>query len=341
MGGPGAAPGPGRIISLQIPSTQVELHKTENAWKPGQMAEKGKGEEEDPLAEVSKQTLAILNKLTPQKFDKLLAKFNEINIDTEAKLRKCMELIFEKAVDEPGFAVEYAKMCKNLNQKTIKDPGSGELVNFRKLLITRCQIEFQKDYMEGIDPEKLKEEIAKATSEEEKKTRRRSSGNTRFIGELYKLEMLTVRIMHECIRGLIKKEDEESLECLCTLVTSIGKVLEESTTRRANDKKQPQQHEVVSLDIYFSQMQQIVDQKKTSSRIRCLLLDLIELRVNKWVPRRKVAGPKTIDQIHKDIQNDRNQQQLADLAYQGGGGPSKSLGGNYGRDRGGPQNDGR
>ena len=56
----------------------------------------GKGEEEDPLADVSKQTLAILNKLTPQKFDKLLAKFNEINIDTEAKLRKCMELIFEK-----------------------------------------------------------------------------------------------------------------------------------------------------------------------------------------------------------------------------------------------------
>ena len=152
-----------------------------------------------------------------------------------------------------------------------------------------------------------------------------------------------VRIMHECIRGLIKKEDEESLECLCTLVTSIGKVLEESTARRQDPKNKngPQQHEVVSLDIYFSQMQQIVDQKKTSSRIRCLLLDLIELRVNKWVPRRKVAGPKTIDQIHKDIQNDRNQQQLADLAYQGGGGPSKSLGGNYGRDRGGPQNDGR
>ena len=64
-----------------------------------------------------------------------------------------------QAVDEPGFAVEYAKMCKNLQDKKIKDPGSGELVNFRKLLITRCQIEFQKDYMEGIDPQKLKEEV--------------------------------------------------------------------------------------------------------------------------------------------------------------------------------------
>ena len=41
MGGPGAAP-PGRVMTLNIPSTQVELHKTENAWKPGQMADKGK-----------------------------------------------------------------------------------------------------------------------------------------------------------------------------------------------------------------------------------------------------------------------------------------------------------
>ena len=147
--------------------------------------------------------------------------------------------------------------------------------------------------------------------------------------------------MHECIRGLLNKQDEESLECLCTLVSSIGKVLEENTAARntaVQKQNGPRQAEVVNLDFYFNQMQSIVDQKNTSSRIRCLLLDLIELRVNKWVPRRKVAGPKTIDQIHKEIEKDRNQQQLADLAYQAGG-PSKSLGGNYGR--GGPQNDGR
>ena len=60
-------------------------------------------------------------------------------------------------MDEPGFAVEYAKMCKHLNQKQVKE--NDTVVNFRKLLITRCQTEFQKDYMEGIDPEKLKEEV--------------------------------------------------------------------------------------------------------------------------------------------------------------------------------------
>jgi hypothetical protein len=34
------------------------------------------------------------------------------------------------------------------------------------------------------------------------RARRRSLGNIRFIGELYKLKMLTGRIMHECVQVL-------------------------------------------------------------------------------------------------------------------------------------------
>jgi hypothetical protein len=45
--------------------------------------------------------------------------------------------------------------------------------------------------------------------EKEMKARRRSLGNIRFIGELYKLKMLTARIMHECLRKLLKTTDEE------------------------------------------------------------------------------------------------------------------------------------
>ena len=54
-----------------------------------------------------------------------------------------------------------------------------------------------------------------AWEEKEMRARRRSLGNIRFIGELYKLKMLTARIMHECVKKLLKTTDEESLECLC------------------------------------------------------------------------------------------------------------------------------
>ena len=90
--------------------------------------------------------------------------------------------------------------------------------------------------MEDLDKTKYEADLASAESEEQKKNitlefeaqemklRRRSLGNIRFIGELYKINMLTGKIMHECIRRLLTETDEESLECLCRLVTTIGQV---------------------------------------------------------------------------------------------------------------------
>ena len=38
--------------------------------------------------------------------------------------------------------------------------------------------------------------------------------------------------------------------------------------------------------------------------------DLIDLRKDAWRPRRDVAGPKTIDQIHKEVAREAKAQQL-------------------------------
>jgi len=48
----------------------------------------------------------------------------------------------------------------------------------------------------------------------------------RFIGELYRQQILTTKIMHRCIRHLLDQNDEDNLECLCKLLTTIGKDLE-------------------------------------------------------------------------------------------------------------------
>lgn len=48
-----------------------------------------------------------------------------------------------------------------------------------------------------------------------------------FIGELFKLQMLTDTIMYDCIEYLLRdKADEEALECLCRLLRTIGKELD-------------------------------------------------------------------------------------------------------------------
>lgn len=69
---------------------------------------------------------------------------------------------------------------------------------------------------------RLKEELEEARDI----ARRRSLGNIKFIGELFKLKMLTEAIMHDCVVKLLKNHDEESLECLCRLLTTIGKDLD-------------------------------------------------------------------------------------------------------------------
>ena len=53
----------------------------------------------------------------------------------------------------------------------------------------------------------------------------------RFIGELYKLRMLTETIMHDCLFKLLRSCDEDSLECLCQLLMTIGQDLDNKQSK--------------------------------------------------------------------------------------------------------------
>lgn len=135
------------------------------------------------------------------------------------------------------------------------------------------------------------------------KARRRSLGNIKFIGELFKLKMLTEVIMHDCIVKLLKNHDEESLECLCRLLSTIGKDLDFEKAKVTENTQSKDLHwqtsshnihtdgenKIVSLlslsvslqprmDQYFNQMEKIIKERKTTSRIRFMLQDVLDLR---------------------------------------------------------------
>ena len=67
-----------------------------------------------------------------------------------------------------------------------------------------------------------------------------------------------------------------------------------------------------SFDHYFGKMEVLVKDKniKVPARVKFLIQDVIELRISKWVPRREKAGPKTLDQIHQEVQKEKTQQQV-------------------------------
>ncbi|XP_070759420.1 eukaryotic translation initiation factor 4 gamma 3-like [Enoplosus armatus] len=317
-GGRGAAlinigarrPPPRKIIMNVSVNDEIQLKKSENAWKPGMKRE---GPAEDPemikTQDLFRKVRSILNKLTPQKFNQLMKQVTDLTIDTEERLKGVIDLVFEKAIDEPSFSVAYGNMCRCL--ATLKVPMTDKpnsTVNFRKLLLNRCQKEFEKDKVDDVVFERKQKELDSAASatererlqeeleEDKDKARRRSIGNIKFIGELFKLKMLTEAIMHDCVVKLLKNHDEESLECLCRLLTTIGKDLD-------FEKAKPR------MDQYFNQMEKIVKERKTSSRIRFMLQDIIDLRLHNWVSRRADQGPKTIEQIHKEAKIEEQEEQ--------------------------------
>jgi len=271
------------------------MHKAENKYEVGKVSD------DEQLKQ--RQIKAILNKLTPQNFDKLFEQVKEVDIDSAFTLTGVISQIFDKALMEPTFCEMYSKFCVDLAADLPEFNENNEKITFRRVLLNKCQEEFERGEREQAEADRLEEEGEVKLSKEEReekriKARRRMLGNIRFIGELYKMSMLTERIMHECIKKLLGEyqcPDEEDIEALCKLMSTIGHMIDRPKAR-------------MHIDTYFDGMTRLSNDQKLSSRLRFLLKDVIDLRKNGWQQRRKVDGPKKIEEVHRDAVQERQAQ---------------------------------
>ncbi|GFU09849.1 eukaryotic translation initiation factor 4 gamma 3 [Nephila pilipes] len=270
-----------KVNTCRTPVGQsIQLHASENAWKPMYKTQQGVAEKE----KLRRSVQSVLNKLTFQKFKILLAQLKKLHIDCEEEMKLVVDLIYENAIYEPYFCVLYANLCKHLATKTPFANQPDGHADFHTLLLATCQNGFDEKFNEFIQDALPCQQI------EMKKLKTRWIGNIRFMGELYKFNMIQTIVILDCIKTLLKLADEDSLECFCWLMKTAGKELEIS---KDFEEKLP-------MDEYFAQIQKIVDNRLTCSRIRFMLQDIIELRKNDWVPRRVENIPRTIDEIRKE-----------------------------------------
>lgn len=302
----------GLIPSPQTPLTPI--HKAEKRY------EIGKTSDEEEVKQ--RQVKGILNKLTPQNFEKLFAQVKEVNIESAITLKGVISQIFDKALLEPTFCETYAKFCVQLSVDLPEFIEDGDKVTFKRVLLNKCQEEFLRGEREQAEADIEEEDgEVKLTPEEREekrvKAKRRTLGNVRFIGELYKSNMLTERIMHECIKKLLgeyEPPEEEDIEALCKLMSTIGHLI---------DHPKAKEH----IDAYFDRMHRLSNSQKLSVRLRFMLRDAIDLRRNGWQERRKVEGPKKIDEVHRDAVQERH----ATVAQAGRLTRGSSIGGSAGR----------
>jgi hypothetical protein len=71
-------------------------------------------------------------------------------------------------LEEPSFSIAYANLCKvmspikvEIQQEEGKPP---KVTNFRRMLLTKCQQEFEKDKKDDETLEKMRESIEQAAS---------------------------------------------------------------------------------------------------------------------------------------------------------------------------------
>ncbi|GFP59271.1 eukaryotic translation initiation factor 4 gamma [Trichoderma asperellum] len=297
-------------------------------WKPTSIGAKpgaaapGPSQHMEPEM-VQRKVKAALNKMTPENFDRiadqilLIASQSKDESDGRT-LRQVIQLTFEKATDEAHWASMYAKFCKrmletmssDIRDENIKDKN-GQVVSggnlFRKYLLNRCQEEFERGWTtnlpeapEGAEDADNKPTDAKPTeaallSDEyyaAAAAKRRGLGLVQFIGELFKLGMLTERIMHECVRKLVDYQglpDEAEVESLCKLLRTIGANLDETKGRPL-------------VDAYFQRIQGMIDLPELQSRIKFMLMDIIDLRRARWVSKEANKGPKTLEEVRAEAE---------------------------------------
>ena len=104
------------------------------------------------------------------------------------------------------------------------------------------------------------------------KIKQKSLGNVKFIGELFKLDLLTEENINSFIEYLLADETSlKNLECTCMLLKTVGKYINEN-----------------KLNYYMDKLIKTSNKSHGSlnTRIRFMIMDLIDLNKNGWTKRR-------------------------------------------------------
>lgn len=185
------------------------------------------------------------------------------------------------------------------DSEQLANKEGGRVSNFKRLLLNRCQAEFQRENQyEAIDSEEQDDEQIRASrgttlspqedlelriraqqrTEKRSEIKKRIMANISFIGQLYVAGTLTAPILYICIskllnNGAIDNIDPDNVEALIRLLNLTGALLE---------KDEKEGRATLSMGVFFEFIERLSKQNRLESRLRFLLQDLIELRSNKW-----------------------------------------------------------
>jgi len=248
---------------------------------------------------VDRKVKGLLNKLTMEKFDsisdQIIAWANKSEKEEDGRtLVQVINLVFGSAAGEARWSEMYARLCRKMMERISPQVQDDRIKNlkgkpiaggqlFRKYLLDRCREDFERGWVAkeatpaAAVTKALEDQTVKAANEMSKerdeivlywdayyaaqKAERRGLSLIKFIGELFKLQMLTERIMHQCVKkllGNVENPEEAEIASLCTLLTTVGGILDTAKARK-------------HMDVYSSRMKELMKSGDVRSRMQFML----------------------------------------------------------------------
>lgn len=259
-----------------------------------------------PVRQVHHKVMSILSRITPQKYTDLLDELLQLPLRQmdETELHDVVRVFFDKAVQEPEFSEIYARLFSELClmkeserelEAELRDRLFCNRIN-RELLHT-CDEEFRRP-IELTPDERVNRTTGTPYSEEEIDLKRmrlknRLVGNIKFVGELFKLSLVTERVVDDIFHLLMGDFDRSNptvredyvFEVFSTLVRTTGDALKE---------RKPS-----TLTRYLG-VAKTVEHVHPRNRIRFLMMDLSDINTKMgWVPIDRVLQEAN---LHDDTQ---------------------------------------
>ncbi|ESL11326.1 hypothetical protein TRSC58_00925 [Trypanosoma rangeli SC58] len=264
--------------------TQTKLVRGANAWV-------ARGSAKTTEEWVERLVQGSLNKLSAANFDAMVAKLQtDVIFSTKETLKIAVQIIFNKALDEPECSKLYGGVCYKLAEfevglTAVQQPTDGKKHSkLRNAVVRIAQEEFlsrrKMPSMEGLTEDEM--ELRRTTF------MRRKRANMKFIGELFMHKVLSQNTMMNIIQTIMQEAEKgghptsEDIEFLTELFLTIGESLDAVPELR------------LRVNRYFELLEVLKEQKDVyPPRIRFKMLDLIELRSKFNWERRNAVAPKT------------------------------------------------
>lgn len=277
------------------------LKPSPNAWKVAAASTRKE--------ELERSVRSLLNKICPENLKTIVERLTHITLGSAVELEVVINVIFQKALEEPYFCETYADMVFELGSRYPDFPPEseeGKRITSTRVLLNACQKEFE-DLPKSLEP--TVEEKARMSPEDLgeflQKRKGRILANLKFIGNLFLRKLLSARVIGNLLQDLLgfgeEQPKEHMIECACELLEAIGYTLDAAPN---------------GSSFLVQCMGRLADLKRLtlpcgraafSKRIQFRIQDLLDLRGNQWQKKLFKEPPKTKEDVRRDAVKEARQ----------------------------------